>query len=328
MKTKFISTTLSLIFFKLSFCQITTTKVINKEVSQKVLVYDSTKNFLSNDVFLYKGQELYLNEKSEGLRKYGYDGFMIDYKESSASLKNTYKPIIPENQEYIKYDIGGGKSIYDSLAGKYFKVLDVYAHPKAKEQESYYGTKYYFALEEKGSGNKIFFEYVSKYESSFPFLVVGYFEKLKQNFVGQSYVICTKYFENEKDIITGKVIHNRPGQKWTCIDLTIEEQYYTISLILKNDLGEKVFADHEYLFEMGGKSQVFTWKKAETYKNKFGIVNWHIILNREAKIGFTEEMVKLAMGEPESINKASYGNQWVYDGQYLYFENGKLKAFN
>ena len=60
MKTKFISTTLSLIFFKLSFCQITTTKVINKEVSQKVLVYDSTKNFLSNDVFLYKRTRIVL----------------------------------------------------------------------------------------------------------------------------------------------------------------------------------------------------------------------------------------------------------------------------
>jgi len=69
-------------------------------------------------------------------------------------------------------------------------------------------------------------------------------------------------------------------------------------------------------------------KEAETYKKKFGLSNWLTILNEEIKIGFTEEMVKVAWGEPKSINKASYGEQWVYEEQYLYFENGKLKAFN
>lgn len=328
MKIKIITSTLSIIFFKFSFCQITTTKVINNDLPKKTIVYDSTLNFLGTEATLYKGQDLYLNGKSENLRKFGYSGFMIDYEESSSSLKNTYKPIIPEDKKYIEYDIGGGKSIYDSLAGKYFKVLDVYRHPKVKEQEYLYGTRYYLALEEKESGDKLFFEYDSKYEHSFPFLVVGYFEKLKQSYIGQSYVISTKYFESSKDISTGNPIHNRPGQKWTCIDLTIEEQYFNLSLILKNDLGEKVLADHEYLFEMGGKNQVYTWQKAESYKSKFGVTNWHIILDREVKIGFTEEMVKLAWGEPKKINKASYGDQWVYEDQYLYFENGKLKSFN
>jgi len=39
-------------------------------------------------------------------------------------------------------------------------------------------------------------------------------------------------------------------------------------------------------------------------------------------------MTKIAWGVPEKINKASYGEQWVYSGQYLYFENGILKSFN
>lgn len=328
MNIKILSTTIGIIILKFSFSQITTTKVIIKDEPKIKSIYDSTLNFLGTDALLYKGQELYLIGKSESLRKYGYSGFIIDYNQSSSSLKNTYQAIMPEDKKYIEYDIGGGKSIYDSLAGKYFKVLEVYKHPKAKEQEYLYGTKFYLALEEKESGEKLYFEYDSKYEHSFPFLVVGYFEKLKKNVVGQNYVISTKYFEGSKDITSGNPIHNRAGQKWTCIDLTIEEQYYNLSLILKNDLGEKVFADHEYLFEKGGKSQVYTWKKAENYKAKFGEPNWHIILNREVKIGFTEEMVRLAWGEPKKINKASYGDQWVYDEQYLYFENGKLKSFN
>ena len=327
MNSKILTTTLAISFLNLFFSQITTTKIINNEEPKISIVYDSSLNFLGKDVLLYKGQELYLIGKSESSREYGYSGFIIDFKKGSGSLKNTYQPIIPEDKKYIEYDIGG-KSIYDSLAGKYFKVLDIYEHPKSKEEKYLYGTKYYLALEEKESGKKLYFEYDSKSEYSFPFIVLGYFEKIKKNFIGKSYVISTNYFEDSKEISTGNIIHNRPGQKWTCIDLTIEEKYYNLSLILKNDLEEKVLADYEYLFKKGGKNQVYTWKKAEIYKTKFGLVNWHIILDREVKIGFTEEMVILAWGEPNSINRASYGDQWVYDDQYLYFENGKLKAFN
>ena len=73
---------------------------------------------------------------------------------------------------------------------------------------------------------------------------------------------------------------------------------------------------------------VFTEKEAIIYKKKFGNTNWEKILNGKVVVGFTEEMVLLSWGEPEEINRASYGDQWVYDGQYLYFENGKLKSFN
>ncbi len=311
-----------------AYSQISTTKVVEKKVDESTLSYDSTANFLGKDASLYKGQELYLKGKSESLQKYGYDGFILDYKQSSSSLKNTYKPIMPENESYIEYDIGGGKSIYDSLVGRYYTVLNVHKHPEAEKREYLYGDKFYLELQEKESGDVIFYEYDGKYEHSFPFLVVGFYEHLKNQYVGNNYVICTKYFEGTEDFKTGEEVHITPGQKWECTDITIEEEYYKVSLVFKNELGEQVLADHEYLFELGGKSQVYTWADAEKYKSKFGVSNWHIILNREVKIGFTEEMVKLAWGEPEDVNRASYGDQWVYDDQYLYFENGKLKAFN
>lgn len=314
--------------FGVTFSQISTTKIIEKEVEKTVKSYDSTANFLCQDAVLYEGQELYLLGKSEGLQKYGYDGFILDYTKSSSSLKNTYQPIMPEKESYIEYDIGGGKSIYDSLVGKYFKVLKVHRHPDAEKREFLYGDKFYLELKEKKSGDIVYFEYDAKYEHSFPFLVVGYYENLKNKYVGSSFVISTKYFEGTEDFVTGKVIHNKPGQKWKCTDITIEEKYFNISLVFINDLGEQVLADHEYLFELGGKSQVYTAQDADKYKTKFGVTNWHIILNREVKIGFTQEMVRLAWGEPKDINKASYGDQWVYDDQYLYFENGKLKTFN
>jgi len=84
------------------------TKIINNnETKKENLIYDSTLNYLGKDVYLYIGQELYLNGLSVALRKYGYEGFMKDYKLKSSSLKNTYKPIIPEEKKYIEYDMGG-----------------------------------------------------------------------------------------------------------------------------------------------------------------------------------------------------------------------------
>ena len=43
------------------------------------------------------------------------------------------------------------------------------------------------------------------------------------------------------------------------------------------------------------------------------------------------EETKLSWGDPKKINKSvgSWGvhEQWVYENQYLYFENGKLASF-
>ena len=45
----------------------------------------------------------------------------------------------------------------------------------------------------------------------------------------------------------------------------------------------------------------------------------------------TDEMAVVALGSPKDINRSvgSWGTheQWVYDGEYLYFENGKLTSW-
>lgn len=310
------------------FSQITTTKVVEEKIDESKLVYDSTMNFVGENAHMYIGQELYVKGKSETLREYGYENFFLDYTKSTSSLKNTYKAVPPKSESYIEYDIGGGRSVYDSLVGKYFKVLDVHKHPDAERNEYLYGKKRFLELIEKKSGDTVFFEYDGKYDFSFPFVVVGHFEYLKKKHVGKSYIINTNYFKGSTDFTNGKELTIIPGQKWTCTDVTIEEEYYKINLVFENDLGEKALPGYEYLFELGGKSQVYTVQEAQKYKSKFGTSNWHTILSGEVKVGFTEEMAKLAWGEPEEINHASYGDQWVYDSQYLYFKNGKLTSFN
>ena len=191
--------------------------------------------------------------------------------------------------------------------------------------ERLYGKKFYLELIEKESGDKVYFKYDTQHENSFPFIVVGFFEKVKNIVVGQKFVFANKVFESSTDIQTGDSITNTSNQRWECTDLTIEEKLYTLSLVVKNSLGQSTTISYFWKFSQG---KSYTEKEANTYEQKFGKTNWLKILDGKVVIGFTEEMVLLSLGKPEEINRASYGDQWVYDGQYLYFENEKLKSFN
>ena len=311
-------TILSLVLLsQFSYGQITTTKVAEKKEEISTEPYDSLQNFLGKDVYKYIGQDLYLKGKSESLRKYGYDNFVIDYQYKGYDReKNTYKCCDSYNSKY------------EELAGKYFNVIAVHKHPKAEESEYLYGKKFYLELKEKESGDKVYFEYDTQYEHSFPFIVVGFFEKAKNTVVGQKFVFANKVFESSTDIQTGDSITNTSNQRWECTDLTIEEKYYTLSLVVKNSLSQSTTISYESVFGKFSKGKSYTEKEANEYEQKFGKTNWLKILDGKVVIGFTEEMVLLSWGKPEEINRASYGDQWVYDGQYLYFENGKLKSFN
>ncbi len=318
MKMNKIITILTLILLsQFSYAQITTTKVAEKKEEISTEPYDSLQNFLGKDVYKYIGQDLYLKGKFESLRQFGYDGFSLDYTKSTLSNEsNVYKCCDSYNSKY------------DDLAGKYFNVLAVHKHPKAEEREYLYGKKYYLELKEKESGDKLYYEYDSQYEHRFPFIVVGFFEKVKSIVIGQKFVFANKVFETSTDIQSGEPLTNTPNQRWECTDLTIEEKYYTLSLVVKNSLGESTTISYESVFGKFSQGKSYTQKEAESYEQKFGKTNWLEILDGIVVIGFTEEMVLLSWGKPEKINRASYGDQWVYDGQYLYFENGKLKSFN
>ena len=134
-----------------------------------------------------------------------------------------------------KYDYSGGRSVYDSLVGKYFIVLNVHKHPKAESDYYLYGEKQFLELKEKKSGDTIFFEYYTKYKSKFPFVVLGHFEYLKKKYVGQSYIMYTNSVRGSTDYTNGKELTVIAGQKWTCTDVKIEDKYYNISLVFEND---------------------------------------------------------------------------------------------
>lgn len=302
-----------------TFGQITTTKVAPKTDQIDNTPYDSLENFLGKNVFKYLGQELYLKGKAESLRKYGYEGFSKDYtQERSLNQSNVYKCCDSYNSKY------------DELTGKYFKVLEIIMHPKAKEGDYLYETKSYLKLQEKESSDLVYFEYDSKFEHAFPFIVVGFFDKQKQAVVGRQFVFADMVLESSTDIQTGKIVTTTTGQKWKCTDLTIEEKYYSLSLVIENPVGEKTTISHEAVFGKRSYGRAYTSAQADNYRKKFGLENFDRILKGKVKIGMTKEMCKLSWGEPKSVNETITSGkkyeQWVYSDNYLYFDNSVLTA--
>lgn len=312
---------LTLIFTQSVLAQITKTKIAEKKEEISEIPYDSLRNFLGKDVYQYKGQDLYLMEKSESLRKYGYDNFVLNYQYKGYNKKsNTYKCCDSYNSKY------------DELKGKYFNVIDVHKHPKAEESSYLYGNKYYLELEEKESKDKVYFEYSTEFKHSFPFLVVGFYEKQKKLLVGQDFVFTDRILNVSSgsglDIKTGEPITIKTGEKWKCKDLTIEEKYYSLALLIENSVGETTTVSYDGTFDE--RHFAYTAKEADDYINKFGTEKFNLILQGKVRIGMTKEMCELSWGKPNDINSTiSSGRkseQWVYDENYLYFDNGILKT--
>ena len=307
-----------------TFAQITIMKVASKreEVTDNT-PYDSLDNFVGKNVRKYIGQDLYLKCQAEGLRDFGYSGFFNDFtKVSSINKSNIYKCCDNFNSKY------------DALNGKYFKVLEVLNHPKAKENEQIYGSTYFLKLEEKESRDIVYYEYSSASSNDvFPFVVVGYFIKSKAIYIGTEYVLRGRNWIDSKpemlDIQTGKTVDFTAGSIWKCIDITIEEKYCGLSLILENANGEKLAYSMSQIWN-GYTYFAFPKSDADKYKEMFGQENWDLVLAGNVKIGMTKEMCRLSWGKPESINQTimegKKTEQWVYTGNYLYFDNGILTA--
>lgn len=313
-----------IILIGFSFAQAQITKREVAKVQNVATSYDEERNFLGKDVHLYLNQELYLLGKPTESRKFGYLGFVKDYKKSTVANKsNVYKCC---DQQFF--------SKYSELVGRHFKVIEIINHPKAAEQSFIYGDKYFLKLQAKDNGDIVYFEYDAKFESSFPFLVVSYFEKQKEKAIGKEFIIRgINWWDYDKpvyDVNTGAPIDFSIGSIWKCVDFTIEETYYHLVLILENEKREQISLSLDSL-NHPTMHYVFEKEEADVYKQKFGNEIWQKILAGKIFLGMTDEMCELSWGKPKDINKTIIGDrideQWVYyTDQYIYFENHILTA--
>jgi hypothetical protein len=243
-----------------SYAQITTTNIAKEKTIKKVY-YDSLSNFLNGDYHNYIGQNLFLLGKNKELRKYGYEGFVIDknYKKYDYSdISNVYKCKEGYNSEYSK------------LAEKYFKVIAVF-----KNEEALGVYQGYLQLVETTSNDTLYYIYDGMREGyKFPFLVLGFFEKQKKILIGKEFVFCDEYLSSTHDIVTGNLITNKLGQKWKCYDLSVTKDYYKLSLLLTNELDEKVAVSLDNILGEHSKGRVYHWEVAESIKKNIGQKSW------------------------------------------------------
>lgn len=316
---------------KFTFGQISNKKDSSLVVPNANMEYDSLDNFLGKNFNKYIGQELYLLGKAEILRSFGYAGFCLDYKKYRYSYSNTYKPLMTKDGKYIKATLGGGFSYYDSLAGKYFEVISIESHPDSCLDEIIFGKKCFFKLKEKKSGDIVYYEYDSEIEYLFPFIVVGYFNKLKVTEPGKEYIVRGKNWNTKGpmiDIQSGNAVSNfEAGSKWKCVDVSIEEKYYKLSLILENNQKEQIAIS---IGNAKGNSWIIDLEKANQYKQKFGESDWLLILEGKLNIGMSKEKCELSLGKPKSINETITDGkkceQWIYENKVLHFDNGVLSS--
>jgi len=226
-----------------------------------------------------------------------------------------------------KYDFSNSIET-KKIVGKYFIVLEVIKNPKAAQDEIFDNFQCYLKLQEKESKDTLYYIYTNITESSFPFIIVGFFEKQKQLLIGKEFIIGNNELLEKTDIETGKEITIKTGQKWKCSDVIVEDKYYDIKVVFENSLGEKC-AVYFGRFN-SGFAPIFTLKEVGDYKKRFGQENFDLILQGKVKIGMTKDMCILSWGVPdrknETITAGKKTEQWVYKNNYLYFNNGILTA--
>ena len=299
-----------------------------KATEAKVEPYDSTKNFLRRkNVPSYVGQVLYVKGLPDNIRKRGYADFRTT--QQPAQNKDIYGIPAPDSPSNTRYE---------DLAEKSFIVTNV--EPDKRAHDRYFPSDryYWFRLQNKEDENDIvWFQYDGDHERSFPFVVMSYYNYLSNTFKGKKYVLS--YNGNGNDIITpiiatdfntGETIIQNKKDRWECIDITIDDRTYNLCVLLKNQKGNITSIDPPYMLTSIGNGihKIFEEKEFNALVKKYGSSIMDCVRQGIGCVGMTETLLLMAKGEPDTINHASYGDQWCYGNNYYYFENGKLTAWN
>lgn len=113
-----------------------------------------------------------------------------------------------------------------------------------------------------------------------------------------------------------------------------------VRFVVKNETGQEGYFDialtstnlSETLAEYSGDSALARILLAHDPKveHKWSARVWHAIEESKVFVGMTKQQAEMGWGKPSSVNRTIYSGhvheQWVYDGSYLYFEDGMLTS--
>ena len=270
---------------------------MNQAKEKKEIQFDSLSNWQGFNYEAYLGQTMQLMPTD-----FTYDFFSDVY--DSFYLYNRQ----PLREQLIK-----------ALAGETFKVIDVIKDDK---------NNIFLKLSHKHNSDSIIINYrynTEPYASKlFPFIVTAYFEKLKSTHLEKK--ACLKINPNcrLKDYVTGKRLKLIPGSTWTCKDFVIDASIIPeLKMLFTNAKGETIGVAADSFDEW-----FVTPVKRNILEAKYGKDLVLAALNKEIRKGMSQELVRIAWGNPERINNSSYGEQWDYEENYVYFKNGVVTGWN
>lgn len=308
---------------------------------QKDVPNDTYDNFLGTKVKDYIGKTFYLPEMRMESRRLGYSVFVTDYKKyvDRHKYKDGYECIYYKNEFHPHSDY----SSYEALAEKYFLVLDVVRHPKARNESSY-ANNWFIKLEEIESGDVVYYLYNEELKHSFPFVMIEYYERVREEYKGKEYVLRgVNWYDYTDEMFStnnNAKVDFSAGTIWKCVGVGIDTRTYKLSIILEDAGGEQI-GYPMYSLDQGSIYSLFEKTQSDKYKEKFGD-DWDLILAKKVDIGFTEEMCLLSRGTPEEKYNILDGEKWIYKYRnkrkyefedeyiygYLYLEKGKLAAWD
>lgn len=323
-----------------SNAQISIRTDVNVKQAQQVEKYDSLSNFdLNYDIIAneYQTEETALANINGQFKQFiGQSIYILPFTQKQLSFHKKW---------------GSSDTKNDRLRGEYY-TIDGF---EFKLNESYTGMykldKVVFKLRNED-------EKKSKWEVAYysldDALLVGYYEKLKQKYVGKSFVYTGRakgkgcQFITEPsldhsavDTKTKQIINLRDKSEWLCTEIQLVDDEVTMQLyaILTNSDGNEIKARIENRFLTKGETNAAffscfmdnnefeKWK--DSIVEKYGLEYALLIIKKKVKIGMTDKMCIEAWGEPDSKNRTVLNGketeQWVYKtGSYLYFDNGIL----
>lgn len=335
MKILIVIASLLATFSSNGYSQITTIASPKKEVKE-VLKYDSLENLTYENAPLHVGQTLYLkgnsNSKTNNGFKYTFYTKMITDSlldsQNDKNIYNQFKPVYREDYQYKPIETGkmlGDRketvSDYSALAGKYYKIRSVKTEKLRYNQDIIYwielvnedGTPFYFRRE-------------NNYISHNIFVTLGYYEKMKQTFVGKEFYSKGRY---ELDKIDTKEKVTLPFKiKFKCTDIAVNVgENGSIFAVLENEKYGRIKGEI-----IDGKSldNFITVSYYNECIRKYGAKFGNDVAKGKIELGMNKKMVIDAWGNPKDINitNGSFGTheQWIYNDRYLYFQNGILTS--
>src|SRR6185437_2753743 len=226
-------------------------------------IYDSSFNFDRDRRELLIGQQVYFipfSKKYTDNKPELSDRFLTDPSEFLRSPNSYTRERLPAYCVYkpVRTNANIFQTPLNEDLGRYFIVTDFAQNNSALNYQDLLNLMGLYSAENRNDIVYYRLDGTSEYTNTgvYDFLVVGYYEKLKQRYINQYYYLAkSTYFRMDvlpaKDVITGELVSLKDNnERWQCLDVTLlETSTYpklVLSLLLRNSKGATIAASIDF----------------------------------------------------------------------------------